>query len=146
MTKTLVKFQKDQYKTVGGVAPTRYPLSIHIVKDNARKMAKFNFQKSDKNNLRIISKPHAYLQTMRKTPVKFQKNRYRTVGGVAPTRYPLLKGDRRTDGRTEGRKDGEAKTKYLCFSSKRRGATNRIHKGSTALERSLKIFLLEGLS
>ena len=36
-----------------------------------------------------ILKPHAYLQTMTKTPVKFQKNQYKTVGGVAPTRYPL---------------------------------------------------------
>ena len=39
--------------------------------------------KSDKNNLRIISKPHAYLQTMTKTPVKFQRNRHKTVGRVA---------------------------------------------------------------
>ena len=84
-----MKFQKNQYKSVGGVAPTRYPLFIHIVKDNARKMAKFNFQKSDKNNLRIISKQHAYLQTMTKAPVKFQNNRYKNVRGVAPTRYPL---------------------------------------------------------
>ena len=45
--------------------------------------------KSDKNNLRIISKPHAYLQTTYKTSVKFQKNQYKTVGGVAHTRYPL---------------------------------------------------------
>ena len=45
--------------------------------------------KSDKNNLRIISKPHAYLQTMYKAPVKFKKNRNKTVGGVAHTRYPL---------------------------------------------------------
>ena len=40
-----VKFQKNLYKTVRGVAPTRYPLSIHIVIDNARKMAKFNLRK-----------------------------------------------------------------------------------------------------
>ena len=46
-------------------------------------------EKSDKNNLRIIFKPHAYLKTITKTPGKFQKNRYKTVGGVAPTRYPL---------------------------------------------------------
>ena len=45
--------------------------------------------KSDKNNLRIISKPHAYLQTMSKTPVKFQRNRHKTIGGVEHTRYPL---------------------------------------------------------
>ena len=42
MTKTPVKFPKNRYKTVGGVVPTRYPLSIHIVIENARKMAKFN--------------------------------------------------------------------------------------------------------
>ena len=42
-----------------------------------------------KNNLRIISKPHEYVQTMSKTPVKFQKNRYKTEGGDAHTRYPL---------------------------------------------------------
>ena len=54
-------------------------------------MAKFNLRKKvTKNNLRIISKPHAYLQNMTKTPVKFQKNRYKTVGGLAPTRYLLL--------------------------------------------------------
>ena len=41
------------------------------------------------NNLRIISKPHAYLQIMTKTSVKFQKNRHKTVGGVAHTRYPV---------------------------------------------------------
>ena len=93
MTKTPVKFQKNRYKTVGEVAPTRYPLSIHIVIDNAEKwlLLKFNLPKKvTKNNLRIIPKPHAYLQTMTKTPVKFQKNRYKTVGGFAPTRYLLL--------------------------------------------------------
>ena len=42
-----------------------------------------------KNNLRIISKPHACLQTMFKAPVKFQKKRYKIVGGDAHTRYPL---------------------------------------------------------
>ena len=41
-----------------------------------------------KNNLRIISKPNAYLQTMTKTLVKFQKNWYKTVE-VETTRCPL---------------------------------------------------------
>ena len=36
-----------------------------------------------------MTKPHAYLQTMTKTPVKFRKNCYKTVGGVVPTRLPL---------------------------------------------------------
>ena len=42
-----------------------------------------------KINLRIISKPHPHLQTMTKTPAKFQKDRHKIVGGVAHTRYPL---------------------------------------------------------
>ena len=87
MTKTSVNVQKNRYKTLGGVAPTRYLLSIHIVIDNARKMASSTCEKVTKNNLRILPKPHAYLQTMIKTSVKFQKNWYKTVGGVAPTRY-----------------------------------------------------------
>ena len=41
-----------------------------------------------KNNLRIISKPLAYFQTMTKIPVKFQKDRYKTVE-AAHTRHPL---------------------------------------------------------
>ena len=45
--------------------------------------------KSDKNNLKILSKPHTYLQTMFKSLVKFQRNQHKTVGGVAHTRYPL---------------------------------------------------------
>ena len=75
MTKTLVKFGKSQYKLVEGVVPTRYPLSIHISIDNAQKWQSSTCEKSDKNNLRIIFKPHAYFQTMTKTPVKFQNNR-----------------------------------------------------------------------
>ena len=45
-------------------------------------------KKITKNNLRIISKSHAYFQTMTKIPVKFSKNRYNTVGGVATIRCP----------------------------------------------------------
>ena len=33
---------------------------------------------------------NAYLQTMTKTPVKFQNDRYKTVGGVAYMRYPSI--------------------------------------------------------
>ena len=40
MTKTSVKFQKNQHKTVGGVAHTRYPVSINFDSKNARKMPK----------------------------------------------------------------------------------------------------------
>ena len=63
---------------------------------------------------------------MVKTSVKFQKNRSKTVEGVAHTRYILYRGtegrkDRRTDGQTDGRNDGKPKTMSLRFSSKRRG-------------------------
>ena len=43
-----------------------------------------------KNNFRILKKTHAYLQTILKAPVKFQKDhRTKTVGGVKGTRYLL---------------------------------------------------------
>ena len=42
-----------------------------------------------KNNFRILKKPHAYLQAILKAPVKFQKDRTKTVGGVKGTRYLL---------------------------------------------------------
>ena len=86
MFKISVKFQKNRNKTVGGIAP----LSIHFHCQNARKMTKFQLQKKViKIDLTIISEPHAYLQSMIKTFVKFQKNRNETVGEVAHTKYPL---------------------------------------------------------
>ena len=53
-------------------------------------MTKFKMQeKVIKKNMRIISKPHAHLQTMTETSVRFKKDWHKTVGGVAHTRYPL---------------------------------------------------------
>ena len=46
-------------------------------------------QKVIKNYFRILKKTHAYLQTILKAPVKFQKDRTKTVGGVKGTRYLL---------------------------------------------------------
>ena len=66
---------------------THYPFAL-IVK-MPEKWLSSTCGKSDKNNLRIISKPHAYLQTMFKSLLKFQRNRHKTVGGVAHTRYSL---------------------------------------------------------
>ena len=45
-------------------------------------------EKVTKNNLTIISKPHAYPHTMMKTPAKFQKDWYKTVRGVVLKRRP----------------------------------------------------------
>ena len=42
-----------------------------------------------KNNFRILKKTHAYLQTILKASVKFQKDWTKTVGGVKGTRYLL---------------------------------------------------------
>ena len=42
-----------------------------------------------KNNFKSLKKPHAYLQTILKAPVKFQKDRLKTVVGVTGTRYLL---------------------------------------------------------
>ena len=58
-----------------------------------------------KNNFRILKKQYAYLQTILKTPVKFQKDWPKTVGGVADTRV-VVGADGQTDGRMDGRKDG----------------------------------------
>ena len=44
-------------------------------------------KKVTKINLRVISKCHAHLQCLTKTPVKFQKEWDKIEGGVALTRY-----------------------------------------------------------
>ena len=43
-----------------------------------------------KINLRVISKCHAHLQSLTKTPVKFQKDWDKFVGEVALTRYLMF--------------------------------------------------------
>ena len=42
-----------------------------------------------KNNFRILKKQYAYLQSILKAPVKFQKDWSKTVGGVVGRRYIL---------------------------------------------------------
>ena len=81
-----------------------------------------------KNYFRILKKPHAYLQTILKTPVKFQKDRTETVGGVKGTKYPLKtrnhapRATRHAPRTTPHRKP---KTVSLHFSSKRRGTKRK---------------------
>ena len=90
MYKSLVKFQRNQHKTVGELRThgTHYLFTL-IVKTPKNGLVQ-TAEKVAKNNLRVISKPHAYLQTMTKTSEKFQMNRHKTVGGVAHTRYIVL--------------------------------------------------------
>ena len=57
-----------------------------------------------KNKFRILKKQYAYLQTILRAPVKFEKDWPKTVGGVVGRRMvgALMDGrmDRRMDGRT----------------------------------------------
>ena len=56
-----------------------------------------------KNNFRILKKQYAYLQTILKAPVKFEKDWPKTVGGVASRRMVGALTDGRTDVPTDGR-------------------------------------------
>ena len=54
------------------------------------------------NNLRIISKPHAYLQIMTKASVKFRKNQHKNYTHKVPTTLGGMEGrTERKDGKTE---------------------------------------------
>ena len=55
-----------------------------------------------KNNFRILKKQHAYLQTILKVPVKFEKDWPKTVGGVAGRRMVGALMDGRTLKISEG--------------------------------------------
>ena len=84
-----------------------------------------------KNYFRILNKPHAYLQTILKTPVKFQKDRTKTLGGVKGTKY-LLKtrnhAPRATRHAPRTTHHGKPKAVSLHFSSKRRGTKKKKKK------------------
>ena len=56
-----------------------------------------------KNNFRILKKQYAYLQTILKAPVKFEKDWPQTVGGVAGRRMVGALTDGWTDGQMDGR-------------------------------------------
>ena len=45
-------------------------------------------KKKKKKNIKLTIMPKPHLQTITKGPAKFQIDRYKTVGGVARTRYP----------------------------------------------------------
>ena len=94
MTQSPVKFPKNRHKTVGGVANTRYSLSIDFDSEMMKKWLSSQFvEKVTKNNLRTISKPHAYLQTMKKNICKVSKesaqNCRRSCAHKVPTIYSL---------------------------------------------------------
>ena len=63
-----------------------------------------------KNNFKILRKQYAYLQTILKAPVKFEKDWPKTVGGVAGRRMVGALTDGRTDGWTDRWMDGRTDT------------------------------------
>ena len=73
--KAPVKFQKDRLKTVVGVTGSRYLLPIRFCSIRTQKMSVKIAEKVIKHYFRILKKPHAYLQTILKPLVKFQKDR-----------------------------------------------------------------------
>ena len=80
--KAPVKFQKDRFKTVGGVVRTICILPIHFCDITAEKKSKSKLRKKlTKYNFRILK-----IQTILKALLKFQKDWPKTVGGVARTR------------------------------------------------------------
>ena len=85
MKKTHAKLQNNQYKTVRGVVLTR---GTHCLYIDMKNDSVHNMEKVTKNNLTNKSKPHVHLHTMKKTHAKFQNDLYKTVRGVALTRYP----------------------------------------------------------
>ena len=104
--KVCVKFQKDWPETVGVVAHTRYILPIHFCSIRAQKKSKLKMVKNViKNNFRTLKKQYAYLQTILKAPVKFEKDWPKTVGGVASKRMVGAL----TDGSTDRQMDGHSK-------------------------------------
>ena len=79
--KAAVKFQKHPGKIVGGDDQCLYALvGLHALLEtdlssNCKNVTKFN--------LRITAKCHVHLQTLTKTPAKFQKDPGKIIGGVA---------------------------------------------------------------
>ena len=66
-----------------------YSLHISVVL-GLEKKSKLKMHKNViKNNFKILKKQYAYLQTILKAPVKFEKDWPKTVGGVAGRRYIL---------------------------------------------------------
>ena len=64
-----------------------HKVSILILIGDLKNVKKVE-KKLIKNDGRITPKAHAHLQTITKTPAKFQKVWYKTVRGVVPTSYP----------------------------------------------------------
>ena len=110
---TSVKFQRNHHNTCRSCAH-KGPTNLYFISVNSRKTTKLKLPKKViKINQKINIKPHAHVQSMVKTSVKFQMNRNNTAGGVAHIRYILLQGDRRTEGEKDGHTEGRKAENYV---------------------------------
>ena len=126
---------------MGGVKGTRYLLPIDFC--NIRTQKCQNVQKVIKNNFRILKEPHAYLQTILKAPVKFQKDRTKTVGGVKGTRY-LLKIRNHAPRTTESRK--QCPSAFLRKSGGQKKQEVSVVQSLVSLTNSLRVISLTFLA
>ena len=88
--KTPAMFQKDPAMFVGGVAFSRYPVSICFSRSQAKNGYVQTAKKVTKINLRIATKCHVHPQTLIKIPEKFQNGLAKIVGRVAFTRLDTI--------------------------------------------------------
>ena len=79
-----------------------YSLYISVVL-GLKKKSKLKMKKKNviKNNFRILKKQYAYLQTILKAPVKFEKDWPKTVGEVVGKRMVGVLTDRGTNGQAD---------------------------------------------
>ena len=87
MLKTSAMFQNNWKKTVG-VASTRYALSVHFDSISYQKRTKFTKQKKWEKIIKGLYPNHMHIFIPCWKHRIFQNNLWKTVKGVAPTRYP----------------------------------------------------------
>ena len=90
------KKHMHSFKTIGGkLQEGLRPQGTHCLHTliafhtEKQKTEVYKAEKERRNNQRIIFKRHAHLHSMQKTSEKFQNNPWKTVRGVAPTKYPV---------------------------------------------------------
>ena len=92
MQKTSAKFQNNQKKTVRGIVPTRYWLSIHFISISCKKETKFTKQKKWEKIIKVLYQNHMHIFIPHWKHL--QSNRWKTKRSCAhkvPTFYTLWK-------------------------------------------------------
>ena len=77
MQKTSAKFQNNRWKTVRGVAPTRYSLSIHFDRISCKQKTKFTKQKKWEKIFKVLYPNHMPIFI----PCKKHLHSFKSIGG-----------------------------------------------------------------